>query len=64
VEVMDYLRDDLRRDAVIAVLAAWLALRLVGRWNPERAWDDRLGRFVGVLWVFFYLGAQLLALVP
>jgi hypothetical protein len=64
VEVLNYLRDDLRRDAVIAVLATWLTLNLVGRWEPEPTWDDRLGRFVGVLWVILYLGVQLLALLP
>jgi hypothetical protein len=64
VEVLDYLRDDLRRDGVIAILAAWLALAVVGRWRPETSWDDRLGRIVGLVWVVFYLGVQLLALVP
>jgi hypothetical protein len=37
---------------------------VVGRWNPERAWDDRLGRLLGVVWLFFYLGVQPLALLP
>jgi hypothetical protein len=64
VEVLNYLRDDLRKDAVIAILASWLSLKVVRRWNPEKAWDDRLGRFVGLLWVVFYLGNQLLALLP
>jgi len=64
VEVLDYLRDDLRRDVVVAVLATWLTLAVVGRWNPERAWDDRLGRLLAVVWVCFYLGAQLGALLP
>jgi hypothetical protein len=64
VETMNYLRDDLRRDAAVAVAATWLTLALVGRWNPERAWDDRLGRFLGALWMIFYLGAPLLALLP
>jgi hypothetical protein len=61
-ELLHYLKVDLRRDASIAVLAAWLVLAIVGRWKPERAWDDRLGRLVGVLWVLFYLGARLFAL--
>ena len=64
VEVLNYLGNDLRKDVVIAVLATWLALAVVGRWNPERAWDDRLGRLLGVVWVGFYLGVQLLALLP
>jgi hypothetical protein len=64
VEVPDYLRDDLRRDVVVAVLATWLTLAIVGRWNSERAWDDRLGRLLAVVWVCFYLGARLMALLP
>lgn len=63
-EVRHYLQDEFRADVAIAVLTGWLTLKLVGRWNPERAWDDRLGRLVGGLWVIFYLGARLLALVP
>src|SRR3954454_7904065 len=64
VEVLDYLRDNLRRDVVVAVLATWLTLAIVGRWNSERAWDDRLGRLLAVVWVCIYLGAQLMALLP
>ncbi|MFI5461058.1 MAG: hypothetical protein ACHRXM_37095 [Isosphaerales bacterium] len=64
VAIINYLLDDFRRDIVIAVAATWLTLAMVGRWNPERAWDDRLGRFIGALWMIFYLGAPLLALLP
>lgn len=64
VEVLNYLGNELRKDAVIAVLTSWLSLKLVGRWKSEPGWDDRLGRFVGVLWVIFYLRAQLLVLLP
>ena len=35
VEVLNYLGNDLRKDVVIAVLATWLALAVVGRWNPR-----------------------------
>jgi len=31
-----------------AVIGAWLALALTGRWRPEPSWIDRLGRIVGV----------------
>jgi hypothetical protein len=41
VEVLNYLRDDHQKDVEIAVLATWLVLAVVGRWRPERAWDDR-----------------------
>jgi hypothetical protein len=47
-EIMDYLRDGLRDHAVIATVVAWLTLRLLGRWEPEKAWDDRLGRLIGL----------------
>jgi hypothetical protein len=62
VEILDYLRDDLRREAVVAILAGWLALALTGRWRAERAWDDRLGRLVAAAWVAFYLAAPLLGM--
>jgi hypothetical protein len=62
-ESLHGLNMNFRKDAVIAILAGWLALAIVGRWIPERAWDDSLGRPAGLLWVIFYLGAELLALV-
>ena len=62
VEILDYLRDDLSREAVVAILSARLSLRLTGQWAPERAWDDRLGRLVAAAWGAFYLGSSLLLL--
>lgn len=62
--VMSYFRDDLRREVSVGILASWLALALVYRWNPERAWDDRLGRLIGAFWMLFYLSAPLLGLLP
>jgi hypothetical protein len=35
----------------MAVLGAWLALALIGRWQAERDWIDRAGRAVGVYWI-------------
>ena len=64
VEVMNYLRDDIRRDVAVAVAAAWITLAIAGRWHPGRAWDDRLGRFLGVLWIVFYLCAPMHVLLP
>jgi hypothetical protein len=34
-----------------AVAAVWLMLALSGLWRPERSWIDRLGRFLGVVWI-------------
>ncbi len=34
-----------------AVVGAWLALALSGRWRTETSWIDRLGRLLGWLWV-------------
>lgn len=34
-----------------AVIAAWVALILVGRWRPERSWIDRAGRALGAYWI-------------
>jgi hypothetical protein len=64
VQVMNYLRDDIRRDVAVAVTATWITLAIVGRWHPERAWDDRLGRFLGVVWIVFYLCGPLHVLLP
>ncbi len=38
-------------DRAFAVALAWAALGLAGRWRPERSWDDRLGRAVGLFWL-------------
>ena len=59
-EIMNYLRDDLRREVVVGVAASWLTLVLAGRWKMERAWDDRLGRLLGAFWMIFYLGDRLI----
>jgi hypothetical protein len=64
VEVMNFLRDDIRRDVAIAVVATWLTLAIAGRWHPERAWDDRLGRLLGAVWLSFYLCAPMHVLLP
>jgi hypothetical protein len=64
VEVMNYLRDDVRRDVTVAVTATWITLAIVGCWHPERAWDDRLGRFLGVVWIVFYLSGPMHVLLP
>ena len=34
-----------------AVAGCWIALALGGRWRPEPAWDDRLGRALGAAWI-------------
>ena len=33
------------------VAGAWLALILIGRWQSEPTWIDRLGRAIGCLWI-------------
>ncbi len=63
-ELLFGLHISFRQNAAIAVVAGWLALVIVGRWNPERAWDDRLGRLLGLLWLFLHLGSPLFALLP
>jgi hypothetical protein len=35
-----------------AVVGAWTALALGGRWRAEKSWIDRAGRFLGAFWVF------------
>lgn len=38
-----------------AVLLAWFVTYAAGRCRPETSWVDRLGRVVGVVWVFLSL---------
>jgi hypothetical protein len=35
----------------VAILGAWSALAICGRWSPEPSWIDRLGRILGVFWI-------------
>ncbi len=43
-----------------AVEGAWLVLALSGRWRADPGWVDRLGRFLGCLWI----GWSLFWLIP
>jgi hypothetical protein len=38
-----------------AVVAAWTALGLSGRWRSEPSWIDRAGRVMGAYWVCLWL---------
>lgn len=64
IEVMNYFGNEFCGEVTVGIAASWLALAIVGRWNPEPSWDDRLGRFIGLLWFAFALGIPLIALVP
>jgi hypothetical protein len=35
----------------VCVLVVWLLLAVQRGWRSERSWIDRLGRFVGVIWI-------------
>ncbi len=37
--------------AVFAVAAAWATLGLLGVWESEKGWIDRLGRLFGLYWI-------------
>jgi hypothetical protein len=41
-----------------AVLVAWIAVRLSGRWRPVRGWPDRLGRWIGWTWLIMWVLAD------
>jgi hypothetical protein len=34
-----------------AVIGAWFAVAVSGRWRPERSWIDRAGRITGIVWI-------------
>lgn len=38
-----------------AVVAAWTALALSGRWRPEASWLDRAGCVCGGVWVVLWI---------
>ena len=44
----------------LAVAIAWTGLAVLGRWKPDRGWDDRLGRLVGCLWLIYGPGEPLI----
>jgi hypothetical protein len=52
---MDYSYRDLvilgSYPAGYSVAAAWVYLRITGRWRIERSWLDRAGRFLGICWI-------------
>lgn len=39
--------------AVFSVAAAWATLGLVGGWESEKGWIDRLGRLLGLYWISY-----------
>ena len=39
--------------AVFSVAAAWATLGLVGGWESEKGWVDRLGRLLGLYWLSY-----------
>lgn len=34
-----------------AVIGGWSSLALSGRWRAEPSWVDRVGRFMGIIWI-------------
>jgi hypothetical protein len=39
--------------AVFSVAAAWATLGVVGGWESEKGWIDRLGRLLGLYWIIY-----------
>lgn len=39
--------------AIYSVAAAWTTLCLVGDWESEKGWIDRLGRLLGLYWISY-----------
>ena len=60
---MNFFLHEFRYTAAAAIAAVWIAMAIVGRWRPERAWDDRLGRLIGLLWLLFFLLEPLVSLL-
>jgi hypothetical protein len=49
--------------AVLAVAAAWATLGLVGGWESEKGWVDRLGRLFGLYWIGYPILAWIVEIV-
>jgi hypothetical protein len=43
--------DDLLAGTGVAVAAVWVTQAVTGFWRPSTDWIDRLGRFLGCLWI-------------
>ncbi len=50
--------------SVLAAPLAWVSLIATRRWGPEPGWIDRLGRIVGVLWMFCLPAHLVLIRIP
>ncbi len=49
--------------AVFSVAAAWATLGLVGGWESEKGWIDRLGRLFGFYWIGYPILAWIVEIV-
>jgi hypothetical protein len=49
--------------AVFAVAAAWATLGLVGGWESEKGWVDRLGRLFGIYWIGYPILASIVEIM-
>jgi hypothetical protein len=43
----------------LAVLMAWIVLKVRRQWKPEPSWIDRLGRLLGWGWIAMILGGMM-----
>ena len=51
---------DIRANVWIGIAVLWSTLLIVGRWDPDRGWDDRLGRLLGLAWLVYGVGERLI----
>jgi hypothetical protein len=49
--ITHYVLQELIKGAGLAVAIAWSMQLLAGKWNASPDWPDRLGRFLGLLWI-------------
>jgi len=52
-EFFGTVRDPLPVGSVGALIFfSWVMMGIFRTWRPERSWIDRLGRAIGVMWIF------------
>jgi hypothetical protein len=51
----EYFYTLMATSAATAVASSWVTLLIGGRWRADPGWCDRLGRFLGILWMVPFL---------
>lgn len=53
---LEFMENDILIHNGLAILATWITLSVIRRWNAEPSWIDRFGRVLGIYWVVAGIG--------